>query len=82
MCVPEVKLEHEFAILHDLFALTPSMVTSATDQQLVSAAAALYVSHGNERLNFHIVLISEAASCEFLSHVVLRQLVHSPCCGA
>jgi hypothetical protein len=55
MNVPRMKLENYFVILHNLFVFIPAMTALATEQLLIPTAAALHISHGDQRLSFHTV---------------------------
>jgi hypothetical protein len=53
MNVPGVKLENHFAILDDLFVFIAAMTALAAKQLPVPMAAALHVTHGDQRLSLH-----------------------------
>jgi hypothetical protein len=61
MNVPGVKLENYFAIFHNLLVFIPAVTALATKQLLVPTAAALHISHGDQRLSFHTVTLLPTA---------------------
>jgi hypothetical protein len=62
MNVPRMKLENDFAILHDLLVFISAMAALATKHLLVPAATALHILYGNQRLGFHTVNLGQAGT--------------------